>query len=92
MADKEPKKKPALPFEKAVEVLFERHGYVDYAIVARSVDGEKRGFWLAGDGQNPLGDEDRSLLLHGDMEVLQGTIIDRAKARLKSGKPPSVIP
>lgn len=86
MAEKEPKKKPNLPFEKAVEMLFERHGYVDYAVVARSVDGEKRGFWLAGDGQNPLGDEDRSLLLHGDMEVLQSTIIDRAKQRLKGPK------
>jgi hypothetical protein len=87
MSEDKPKKKPNLPLDKALEVLFERHGYVDFAYVARSVDGEKRGTWVAGDGQNPVGDEDRSLLLHGDMEVLQGTIIDRAKQRLKSGKP-----
>jgi hypothetical protein len=89
MPEEKPKKKVNLPFDKAVEVLLERYGYVDFCVVARSVDGEKYGRWVAGDGQNPVGDEDRSLLLHGDMEVLQGTIIDRAKARLKSASRPA---
>lgn len=76
MADeKKPKKSKKFTVEQEIEAVLEKHGYADWAVVCRAVDGAERSWWTAGDGENPLGDADRGLLLHGKMAILQASII-----------------
>lgn len=78
MDEKGPKKKGArkFSFEQEMEAVLEKHGYVDWAVAVRSVDGVTRSFWSAGDGENPSSDVDRGMLLFGFLGRLQGSILD----------------
>lgn len=71
-------KEPAKPtFFIALERLMEAHAIADYAIVARSVDGETRSSWIAGVGSNLVSDRERAMVLYGEMAILQESIMGR---------------
>lgn len=77
--EKTPKAKRS--FKAAVEAVCEGHGFVDWAIVVRAVDGNKESFWEAGDGENPIGDRERAGLLLFEMEELKGSILEFSKRK-----------
>lgn len=78
MSEDQPKK-PIANFETAIEALCQRYGYADWAVVARKADSSVKGWWVAGDGKNIVKDRERALLLHGEVAVLQDTIITDLK-------------
>lgn len=84
--DKEPKKKAErkkFTVEQEIEAVLEKHGYVDYAVVVRSVDSITRGFWVAGDGENPSGDRERAGQLYFEMGVMQASLLEHFSPKLR---------
>jgi hypothetical protein len=74
---------PAKPiFFVALERLMETYDIADYAVVARSVDGETRSTWIAGVGQNIVSDRERAMVLYGEMAILQESILNRYLRKL----------
>lgn len=82
MTPEPPKKKPALPFEQAVEALLQRYGFVDWAVVVRRPDNETRAWWVAGDEKDQAADRARAMVLFGEMGALQDTILLTQRKRL----------
>ena len=85
----EPKPRPPRPaaFRTAIEALCERYGFADWAIVAVAVDGSRKAWWVAGDGKNPVGDDDRAGVLHFEMSKLQATILAKSIEPTPAPKP-----
>lgn len=81
------KTKRVTPFRNAIEAVCEKYGFADWAIIARAVDGTKKAWWVAGDGNNPIGDEDRSGLLLFEMAKLQASIVEMAITPKPAPKP-----
>ncbi len=79
-AEDEAAKKPRPNFESAIEAVCKRYGFSDWAVIARKGDRSTTGWWVAGDGRDPVDDNERALLLHARMAVLQDTIIAYLKA------------
>jgi hypothetical protein len=78
----EPAKKPT--FFIALEKLMEAYDIADYAVVARSVDGETRSTWIAGIGTSIVSDRERAMVLYGEMSMLQASIVNRYLLRQKA--------
>lgn len=68
-------------FKAAVAALCEKHGFADWAVAVRAVDGAKESFWEAGDGDNPIGDRERAGLLLYEIEELKASIIDFGRGK-----------
>lgn len=64
-------------FFKAVDDLMEKFNVADYAVVARTVDGEMRSNWIAGTGDSLISDRERGMVLYGELALLQASILDR---------------
>lgn len=79
MTDPDRPKKPRPTFEAAVEALCLKYGYSDWAIIARADSRAAKGWWVAGDGKDPVDDHERALLLYARMGVLQETITTHLK-------------
>lgn len=63
-------------FMTAMEAVLEAYGFADWVVIPRAVDGSKLAFWTAGEGEAPIGDRERSMLLIGEMEDLKLTILE----------------
>jgi hypothetical protein len=64
-------------FFVALERLMETYDIADYAVVARAVDGETRSTWIAGIGTSVVSDRERAMVLHGELGMLQASILNR---------------
>lgn len=74
------KKKDRKSFPDAFDKLMEEYGMVDFAFVARSVDGLSVSNWTAGTGESIISDEDRRMYLHGKLAQLQFSLITFVKS------------
>ncbi len=68
--------KPArIPFFKALDNLMDNYGMVDYAFVAKAVDGQVRANWIAGTGEGVISDRERAGQLYFELGHLQHSLI-----------------
>ena len=64
-------------FGQALDDLMDSYGRVDYAVVAKTVDGHIDATWMAGTGNDPISDRERANVLHAEMERLQMDLMIR---------------
>lgn len=92
MSAEKPKKKPPVPFERAVEQLIEKYGYADWAVVVRSDAPLTLGWYVAGDGKDTALDRERAMVLYGELAALQDLILTTQKRRAVRPGPASPPP
>lgn len=72
------------PFADAFNDMMELYGVADFAFVGRKVDGEIDGFWVAGIGNDVIGDRERADVLYAEMNRLSVDMLVRTTPRNRS--------